>query len=128
MTHPYSKISEGNKSASVKFCCNCQRKAAQPKPKAQPEQKKKQRKVEESKKVAKVAPAAQPMEMDEKEFEKKSLEKIKQIEAEMKSINDCRNKRYQLLRKRRDGQKARMQMKLGKASKEKQISLLNDVI
>ena len=110
MTHPYSKVSECNKSASVKFCCKCQHKAPQPQPVSQPqlEQKKKQQKIEESKKNAKVT-ATVPEEVDDKEYEKKSLEKIAKIEAEMKNINDCRNKRYQLLRKRRDGQKARMQ-------------------
>ena len=50
------------------------------------------------------------------------------IEKEMRSIGDSRSKRYQLLRKRRDGQKARMLMKLGRTSKEREISMINDVI
>ena len=50
------------------------------------------------------------------------------IEKEMRSIGDKRSKRYQLLRKRRDGQKARMLMKLGRTSKEREINLIDDVI
>ena len=62
------------------------------------------------------------------EFEQYSKLKIANLEAEMKSIGVPSNKRYQILRKRRDGQKYRMEDKLKLNSLEQRINLINDVM
>ena len=125
--HPYSKDPISEKEGSEKICCRCHKKVLKPAPKASEEQT--TEKKEECKAAsAKTSPMIKYKEKDDSKFEQHSLDKIALIEAEMKSIGDNRNKRYQLLRKRRDGQKARMQMKLGMTSKEKEINLMSDVI
>ena len=50
------------------------------------------------------------------------------MEEEMSAIGDHKSKRYQLLRKRRDGQKSRMRNKLGHSTKLREIALIEDVI
>lgn len=125
--HPYSKDPITENEGSVKICCQCHKKVLKKAPQTSEEQS--SEKKEECKASSSMtSPLIKYKEKDDSKFEQHSLNKIALIEAEMKNIGDSRDKRYQLLRKRRDGQKARMQMKLGRTSKEMEINLMSDVI
>ena len=65
--------------------------------------------------------------MESKEFEEWSKKKIQMIEAEMATIESKKDPRWVKLRKQRQSQIHRMNLKLGATQKNSKLNLLEDV-